>query len=81
MNLFEKACESALMDLYFDLAACNNLIKKHPDWKWLKDKKSELESKERELTSCIRKLQKTQPLVQTKIYKEGSWNEKRLISK
>lgn len=56
MNLFEKACESALMDLYFDLAACNNLIKKHPDWKWLKDKKSELESKERELTSCIRKL-------------------------
>lgn len=49
MNLFEKACRKALLDLYFDLAACNNLIKTHPDWDWLKDKRSELEAKEREL--------------------------------
>ena len=56
MNLFEKACRKALIDLYFDLAACQKLIKSHPDWEWLKDKKAELESKERELTSCIRKL-------------------------
>ena len=56
MNLFEKACDAALLDIYWDLAACNNLIKKYPDWDWLKDKKAELEAKERELTSCIRKL-------------------------
>ena len=49
MNLYKKACETALLDLYFDLAACNNLIKKHPDWEWLKNKKTELEAKEREL--------------------------------
>ena len=49
MNLFEKACRQALLDLYFDLAACNKLMKSHPDWDWLKDKKSELEAKEREL--------------------------------
>ena len=49
MNLFEKACRKALEDLYFDLAACNNLIKRHPDWDWLKDKKAELEAKESEL--------------------------------
>lgn len=61
MNLFEKACESALMDLYFDLAACNNLIKKHPDWEWLKDKKAELEAKETELVEAC--THKTQPLV------------------
>ena len=72
MNLFEKACRQALLDLYFDLAACNNLIKKHPDWGWLKAKKAELEAKEAELTNCIRKLQKIRLLVQTKIQKEGS---------
>lgn len=49
MTLYEKACRKALLDLYFDLAACNNLIKTHPDWDWLKDKKAELESKEAEL--------------------------------
>ena len=49
MNLFEKACRKALEDLYFDLAACNNLIKRHPDGDWLKDKKAELEAKESEL--------------------------------
>lgn len=49
MNLYKKACRQALLDLYFDLAACNNLIKKRPDWTWLKDKKAELEAKEREL--------------------------------
>ena len=49
MNLFEKACDAALVDIYFDLAACNNLIKKHPDWEWLKSKKRELEAKEAEL--------------------------------
>ena len=53
MNLFEKACESALLDIYWDLAACQKLIKKHPDWEWLKDKRSELESKERELVKAI----------------------------
>ena len=56
MNLFEKACRQALLDLYFDLAACNNLIKKRPDWKWLVDKKAELEAKERELSNAISKL-------------------------
>ena len=49
MNLFEKACRQALLDLYFDLATCNRLIKKRPDWDWLKHKKAELEAKEREL--------------------------------
>ena len=81
MNLYKKACESALMDIYWDLAVCNKLSKSHPDWEWLKDKKAELEAKERELVSCIRKLQKTQPLVYTNIQKEDSRNEKRLISK
>ena len=49
MNLFKKACENALIDIYWDLAACNDLIKKRPDWEWLVAKKSELEAKEREL--------------------------------
>ena len=49
MNLFEKACKSALFDIYWDLATCNNLIKKHPDWDWLVSKKAELEAKEAEL--------------------------------
>ena len=53
MNLFEKACRQALLDLYFDLAACNNLIKKRPDWDWLKAKKAELEAKERELSRSL----------------------------
>ena len=49
MSLYEKACESALVDIYFDLATCKKLIKSHPDWKWLKDKKTELEAKEADL--------------------------------
>ena len=49
MNLFEKACKSALVDIYFDLATCNKLMKKHPDWEWLKVKKAELEVREAEL--------------------------------
>ena len=49
MSLYETACRKALLDLYWDLAACNNLIKSHPDWDWLKVKKVELEAKEREL--------------------------------
>ena len=49
MNLFEKACKSALVDIYFDLATCDKLMKSHPDWNWLKDKKAELEAKESEL--------------------------------
>ena len=53
MNLFEKACKSALVDIYFDLAACNKLMKSHPDWNWLKDKKAELEAKERELVRSL----------------------------
>ena len=49
MNLYKKACETALVDIYWDLATCDNLIKSHPDWEWLKDKKAELEAKEAEL--------------------------------
>ena len=49
MNIYKKACRKALEDIYWDLAACNNLIKRHPDWDWLKDKKAELEAKELEL--------------------------------
>ena len=46
MTLYERACETALIDIYWDLAAFNKLIKKNPDWKWLVDKKTELEAKE-----------------------------------
>ena len=56
MNLYKKACRKALEDIYFDLAACNKLIKSHPDWDWLKAKKVELEAKEAELSNAIRKL-------------------------
>ena len=49
MNLYKKACETALVDIYFDLATCNKLMKSHPDWEWLVDKKAELEAKEKEL--------------------------------
>ena len=49
MNLYKKACETALVDIYFDLATCKKLIKSHPDWDWLVDKKAELEAKEKEL--------------------------------
>ena len=49
MSLFEKACETALVDIYWDLAACKKLMKSHPDWEGLVDKKSELEAKEKEL--------------------------------
>ena len=49
MNLYKKAIETALVDIYFDLATCNKLMKKHPDWKWLVDKKAELEAKEAQL--------------------------------
>ena len=49
MSLYERACRKALLDLYFDLATCNKLIKKHPDWEFLKAKKAELEAKESEL--------------------------------
>ena len=50
MNIYKKACRKALEDIYWDLAACNNLIKRHPDWYWLKNKKAELEAKESELS-------------------------------
>ena len=49
MNLYKKACRKALLDLYFDLAICDKIMKMHPDWEWLKDKKAELEAKESEL--------------------------------
>ena len=49
MNLYKRAIETALIDIYWDLSACNKLMKKHPDWKWLVDKKAELEAKERDL--------------------------------
>ena len=54
MNLYKKALETALIDIYFDLAACDKLMKSHPDWEWLKDKKAELESKESELLRSSR---------------------------
>lgn len=50
MNLYERACENALIDIYFDLSICEKLMKKHPDWAWLADKKAELEAKEAELS-------------------------------
>ena len=53
MNLFEKACRKALLDIYFDLAICDKILKRHPDWEWLKDKKAELEAKESELVEAI----------------------------
>ena len=49
MNLYKKACKNALEDIYWDLAACDKLMRSHPDWYWLKDKKAELEAKESEL--------------------------------
>lgn len=49
MDLYKKACKNALLDIYFDLAICNKLMKTHPDCDWLKSKKSELEAKEKEL--------------------------------
>ena len=49
MNIYKKACRKALLDIYFDLAACKKLMKSHPDWEWLVDKKAELEAKEKEL--------------------------------
>lgn len=53
MNLYERACRNALVDLYFDLSICNNLMKKHPDWDWLLAKKAELEAKEAELSRSL----------------------------
>ena len=53
MNLYKKACETALVDIYWDLAACNKLMKSHPDWDWVLDKKAELEAKEEELVEAI----------------------------
>ena len=49
MNLYKKACENAVVDIYWDLATCDKLMKKRPDWEWLKNKKAELEAKEAEL--------------------------------
>ena len=49
MSLFEKACKKALEDIYWDLAACDKLMRSHPDWDWLKDKKAELEAREADL--------------------------------
>ena len=49
MNLYKKACDAALLDIYWDLAACDKLMKRHPDWKWLVAKKAELEAKEAQL--------------------------------
>jgi hypothetical protein len=49
MSLYEKACRKALVDIYWDLAVCDKILKSHPDWEWLVNKKIELEAKEREL--------------------------------
>ena len=53
MNLYKKACRKALLDTYWDLAICDKILKSHPDWKWLVDKKAELEAKEKELVEAI----------------------------
>ena len=53
MSLYERACRKALVDIYWDLAACNKMMQKHPDWDWLKNKKSELEAKEKELVKAF----------------------------
>ena len=53
MSLYERACRKALLDLYFDLSICNKLMKDHPDWEWLVNKKAELEAKEKELVEAI----------------------------
>ena len=50
MNIYKKACRKALLDIYWGLAACDKLMRSHPDWYWLKDKKAELEAKEKELS-------------------------------
>ena len=56
--LYKRACESALIDIYFDLGACDKLIKQHPDWRWVKDKKVELKKQEREIKSELANLRK-----------------------
>ena len=53
MNLYKKACRKALADIYFDLAICNKMMQNHPDWEWLKNKRSELEAKEAELSRSL----------------------------
>lgn len=49
MNLYKKACRNALLEVYWNLATCNKLMRRHPDWEWLVNKKVELEAKESEL--------------------------------
>ena len=56
--LYKRACESALTDIYFDLGTCDKLIKQHPDWRWIKDTKVELEKQEREIKSELANLRK-----------------------
>ena len=53
MNLYKKACENALVDIYFDLAVCDKLMRIHPDWDWLLAKKAKLEAKEAELVRSL----------------------------
>lgn len=54
--LYKKACERALFDIYWDLAACDKLMKQHADWKWLADKKAELEAKEAKVKRELHKV-------------------------
>lgn len=49
--LYQRACKNALTDIYFDLGACNKLMKRHPDWGWVKEKKTKLEKQEQEIKS------------------------------
>ena len=54
--LWKRACKQALTDTYFDLGVCNKLMKQHPEWSWVKDKKAELEKHEQELESELTNL-------------------------
>lgn len=54
--LWKRACENALTDTYFDLGACDKLMKQHPEWGWVKEKKIKLEKQEREIKSELAKL-------------------------
>lgn len=49
--LYQRACKNALTDIYFDLGACDKLMKQHPDWGWVKEKKTKLEKQEQEIKS------------------------------
>lgn len=56
MSLYERACRNALVDIYWDLAICDKLMKQHPEWGWVKEKKIKLEKQEQEIKSELANL-------------------------